>query len=317
MGETILFPDDQHRLLKLGEKALAKDDFQQALQYFQDCYQVAPEYTVQKRILFCLEKLGAYRQGLTMAQDHQEAYDRDPEGVDQLLRLYLLDQQYLTARSYLVALEKVQPLVAVDFSQWRHQLEHLETSQLFYDPDLATIKREVLRKLDEQGLPVAAPAWENFTNGLTFNCFVSLCSDLLPKINNPFLRPRLVEELLKLGYQETILIKNLEGVLVEVSLAEEVLPADSPVLAEMLSYLEEVHGQEDPVMAAAVASEVRAHFAMTFPFSPQVENPEAWSESYWLEYQVAMGQADMAALLPFNAIQAYKQRLREKMQGLY
>lgn len=110
MGETILFPDDQHRLLKLGEKALAKDDFQQALQYFQDCYQVAPEYTVQKRILFCLEKLGAYRQGLTMAQDHQEAYDRDPEGVDQLLRLYLLDQQYLTARSYLVALEKVQRL---------------------------------------------------------------------------------------------------------------------------------------------------------------------------------------------------------------
>ena len=36
MGETILFPDDQHRLLKLGEKALAKDDFQQALQYFED-----------------------------------------------------------------------------------------------------------------------------------------------------------------------------------------------------------------------------------------------------------------------------------------
>lgn len=317
MGETVLFPEGWQRKLKLGQQALAKQNYQQAVAYLQDAYQEHPDFSTHQQLLLALEKTGDYRQALALVADYQEDYLRDPLGFTQVFRLYLLDQHYLTAKKYLT--QGVNNGWVNTKAQKIHEeeLALLEKQQLFYDPELPIVKKAELLQIDKSGLPVSQKNWEEWSQGITIESFISITEALLEKISNPFLRPRLVEELLKLGVPDTLNICDLQGEIRSCSLSQLVLPEKDPVLLQMLHYLEAEHGHEDPALLQGVMSEVQAHFALSFPFSPQSAAPDFWAESYWLEYQVAIGEQDDAVLVPFSAIQEIKASYRKLLTALY
>lgn len=317
MGETIAFLEGWQRAVKLGETALAKKDYQKAVAYFEDAYRQRPTYPIHRRLLTALEKVGGYKQALAAAAEHQADYDHDPEGFAQLFRLLLLDQQYLAAKTYLVRAQRQGWLTDDVVKVRQEELALLEKQQLFYDPDLPVIKKTVLSRLDGSLTAIPQKNWEDWVQGLTTDRFVRIAESVLEQAHNPFLRPRLVEELLKLGVAKRIKIRDLEGNVRECQLAEIELPEADPALLEMLRYLEAEHGHEDPTILPLIAGEIQGHFALSFPFSPQRVDPEGWAESYWLEYQAAIGAVDPAVLNPFAEIQKIKARYRELLAGLY
>ena len=59
---------------------------------------------------------------------------------------------------------------------------------------------------------------------------------------------------------------------------------------------------------------MEAHFALAYPFAPQIKAPLEWAESYWQEYQVALGTIPVESLTSFAEIQLAKQDLRNLLQ---
>lgn len=314
MGQTILFPSDQEREQKLGKSAWEKGDYQKAQHHFEAAYQLAPDYELNRLLVGCLEKQGSFYQALQLAEEFQEAYDRDPVGFGQLFHLYLLRQDFLLARKYLRFGSRRPELVSVDFSQAEQELQQLEQVFAFYDLESVQEKREYLLQVNRSLLPVPQGKWEEVLNRLPYVSFVSIVKEVLGKARNPYLRPRLVEELVKLGFQKELSVQDLKGNLQTCCFAELQLPLEQPTLRQMLRHLENHHGQGDPVLLDSIKSEVEAHFALAYPFAPQNEAPQDWAESYWQEYQVALGMTGSESLTPFAAIQEAKQDLRNLLQ---
>lgn len=314
MGQTILFPSDREREEKLGKLAWEKGDYKKAQGHYEAAYQVAPTYQLNRLIVSCLEKQGAFFQALAFAAEYQEEYDRDPAGFGQLFHLYLLQQDFLLARKYLRFGARRPELGTVDFQGAKQELQQLEQVFAFYDLESVQEKREYLLQVNRNLLPVPQGKWEEVLARLPYASFVSIAKEVLAKAYNPYLRPRLVEELVKLGYQKELLVKDLKGQLQACCFADLCLPLEQPGLQQMLQHLESHHGQEDPVLLDSIKSEVEAHFALAYPFAPQNQAPQDWAESYWQEYQVALGAIDAESLAPFAEIQQAKQDLRNLLQ---
>ena len=314
MGQTILFPNDQEREIKLGNLSLEKGDYQEALKHFEKVYEKNPSYELNRQINRCLEKQGAFHQALLLAEEYQERYDCDPEGFNQVFHLYLLDQQFLLARKYWRFANKRAELAMVDFEQAKQELTQLEQVFSFYDPESLHQKREYLLKVNGSQLPLPNQKWEELIKGLPYASFVTIAKEILAKAHNPYLRPRLVEELVKLGYEKELFIQDVKGIKQNCVLKDLVLPENHPALLKMLDYLEANFSQEDPVLLDSIKAEVKAHFALSYPFCPQRKAPEAWAESYWVEYQVALGVQGDLRLEEFDKIQLEKQEWRSLLQ---
>lgn len=314
MGQTILFPNNQERERKLGQRAWEEGDYQKAQGHFERAYHQEPSYDLNRRLVGCLEKQGEFRRGLFVAEDYQEEYDRDPAGFGQLFHLYLLEQEFLQARKYLRLGAKRKELASVDFDLAKQELKQLEQVFAFYDGDRLQQKREYLLQINSDLMPIASKKWTEVMSHLPYASFVTIAKEVLAKAYNPYLRPRLVEELVKLGYQKEVSIRDLNGVKQKCRFDSLQLPEAQPALAEMLQYLEAEHGQKDPVLLDSIKGEVRAHFALAYPFAPQINAPLEWAESYWREYQVALGMDTPQTMAPFAEIQLVKQDLRNLLQ---
>lgn len=314
MGQTILFPNDQEREAKLGKLSFEKGDYQKAQEHFETAYAKNPSYELNRQINRCLEKKGEFHRALVLAEEYQEEYDRDPEGFHQLFHLYLLDQQFLMARKYWRFAKERDALATVDFEQAEQELTQLEQVLSFYEPESLHQKREYLLKANDSLLPLPNQKWAELITGLPYASFVTIAKEILAKAYNPYLRPRLVEELVKLGYQKELLIQDVKGRKQNCRLRELALPEQNPALFEMLDYLEANYSQADPVLLDSIKAEVKAHFALAYPFCPQVLAPKDWAESYWVEYQVALGTEGDFCLEEFSNIQLEKQELRNLLQ---
>lgn len=314
MGQTILFPSDREREEKLGKTAWEKGDYGKAQSHFERAYQAVPDYQLNRQIVSCLEKQGAFHQALQFAEEFQEEYDQDPAGFDQLFHLYLLHQDFLMARKYLCLATRRPALADFDFAQAKQELKQLEQVFAFYDLESVQEKREYLLQVNRSLFPVPQGKWEEVLARLPYASFVSIAKEVLAKAHNPYLRPRLVEELVKLGYQEELVIQDLKGVAQTCCFKDLRLPLELPTLRQMLQYLEKEHGQEDPILLDSIKGEVEAHFALAYPFAPQIKAPLEWAESYWQEYQVALGTIPVESLTSFAEIQLAKQDLRNLLQ---
>ena len=177
-------------------------------------------------------------------------------------------------------------LADFDFAQAKQELKQLEQVFAFYDLESVQEKREYLLQVNRSLFPVPQGKWEEVLARLPYASFVSIAKEVLAKAHNPYLRPPLVDELVKLGYQEELVIQDLKGVAQTCCFKDLRLPLELPTLRQMLQYLGKEHGQEDPILLDSIKGEVEAHFALAYPFALEIKAPLEWAESYWQKYQV-------------------------------
>ncbi|MFV0558307.1 MAG: hypothetical protein ACK5MW_06675 [Enterococcus sp.] len=309
MGEQISFPDEYQRLLRQADLAIAQADFLLAEKQLKKAYQLMADFALNLRLTKMLEKNGAYQAALALADEYYGHYFQEQVTFEHYFHLLLLNRQFLTAKKYL-------HLGETHAKSTRHLAEELtllEEVQKLLSQDEEVNKRQLLEQMCQAQQPITTKQWCDFSEGMTCAQFVRLVQVVLIKELNPFLRPKLVEELVKLKVSTPIEVQDLWGVQQQVIPANLPLPQDVPLLKQTLALLEEQLAQTDPQLAEGIAQEITAHVSLSYPVMFEKIEPALWLQSYYADYQAFLPERfhgcvkNEAALL---ACQKIKQDLR-------
>ncbi|MDN6639234.1 MAG: hypothetical protein L0L10_00490 [Tetragenococcus sp.] len=306
MADIIDFPDENKRLLESGNKNMQAQDFLAAKNDFKKLYQQEPIFSYAKKLVTALQHLGDYEGALQLADDHFTAFMNDREGFTEYFHLLLLDTQFLAAHKLLHNRKKTDFLV-----QLRKELNQLENAQEFLSYDLKNAKKKQLAYLDGTLQPIAPQEWQTLIKGISLADFLSICQEYLLEAQNPFIPPKLIEELVQDGATGDVFIDNKK-----VTLEELPLPEDTEVLRKTLAVVEE-EVQDNPQLKMLIIPEIKAHFALLYPFLPDKNQAVDWAQSYILEYQAMFGEnIDPKCWGEYQQIQDKKQKLRQIYQSL-
>ncbi|MDT2706540.1 hypothetical protein [Enterococcus dispar] len=315
MGEKIVFPDELERSIRLGQKAIEQKEYLTACGYFKKAYEMEMSFSVNQLYVAALLKLEDFEAALHVAQDFSEEYQSIEAALTQYVRILLLNQQFLIARkvisqSVLLTKEKRRTLT--------QQVEQLELAIDLLDPESLQVKRQLLKRWDKKQTPMPSAAWDEFQHQLTYPQFVALMQDFLPASNNNFLRPRLIEELVLLGCDKTILTNSWLEIGYQLDLKTLLLPEDLPALKKLQHYFESEIAAKNVQMAEYCIAELKTHLALTYPFVPFAENTMLWAQSYVLEYQRLMGDVTAEKSLgELSKINLQKEKISQIYQEIF
>ena len=131
------------------------------------------------------------------------------------------------------------------------------------------------------------------------------------QLTNPFILPKLVEELIACGVKEQMKVYSIFKGEQALDLATCPLFHDAPALSELLRLVDETWSNRDPQIAEAITIEVHAHFALLYPFLPLLEEISDWEKSYRYEYEGIFGDEIAAKQLAnYPEIQQLKEQIR-------
>lgn len=304
MSDILSFPNEAERLWANGNKKLAEQEFLAAKQLFEQLYRLEPNFQHCQKLVQILQDLGEFPQALEVAEDYLDDFLNEPTSFEMYLRLLMLDGQYLAVHRWLQQTSR-------SFEQIQQDLQKLEYAQALIGANERVIKKNQLQQWDQTNHPVPQKAWNNWLKNSSLTEFLQLAQEFLPTAKNPFLLPKLVEELVKVGATGEVIIQGKTVHLSELTLLEETAALRRAHECIQHQQLKDVQLEE------MITAEIDAHFALMYPFLPSEEEISAWIESYLLEYQQLFGdEAAGEKLQHYGAIQQKKQVLRQIYQKL-
>lgn len=300
MADIISFPDEAQRLFRSGEKQLEEGNFLAAKKIFRQLYEKNPAPLYADKLIECLVGSGEYAAALELFAE--QGFIEEEEGFSKYVHLLMLDGQFLACHQLLQKNEDPQLL---------SELKQLERVSQLLDPGNFQMKEQQLAKFDQDLPPIRQKDWQDFIHHLTRADFLKLCRSYLPKAKNPFIPPKLFEELVASGAKGKI---SYNGKTIE--LGSLPLPENAQVLKEVLQVVEE-ECQDQPQLLDLILPEIQAHFALMYPQLPPLETAFDWAQSYLLEYQALFADESASSELEkYREIQAEKDRLRLIYQKL-
>jgi len=306
MADIINFPDENKRLLESANKKMQKQDYLAAKKDFQQLYQQTPTYTYAKKLVTVLQHLDDYTAALALADEHFNAFINDADGFVRYFHLLLLDTQFLAAHKLLFYEKKQDQFFAL-----KEELTQLENAQSLLSDDLIKAKSRHLDALDKMQKPIAPRDWQELIKGISLPDFLMICQKYLKSAQNPFIPPKLVEELVKVGATGEVTIDNKK-----VELSQLPLPEEAEVLDKTIAVIEE-EVQDNPQLEDLIIPEVKAHFALLYPFLPDKKCAVDWAQSYILEYKAMFGEdISTRQLDDYQKIQEKKKKIRQIYQKL-
>lgn len=308
MAEMIPFPDKEAQLFASGTRKMLAQDYLAAKKDFEALYDLNPSFEGAQQLVEVYRLLGDFEGALFYAQEYEAKYLAQTDLFESYIHLLLLDTQYL----YVHRLLKNYPNEKLE-----KDLIQLETAQEFIGAHDLQIKEQLFENWSHLRQPILGAKWKKWLKGLSLSRFIHLTNKYLPTTTNPFLLPKVIEELVYCGVKETIGVKNIFGQFEEINLADVKLLNQSPQLALFLQLINDVWANDDLQLAEGIAMEGQAHFSLLYPFLPTVNEVPDWVESYGLEYKGMFGDEQaMLQLNDYEKIQQIKQKLRELYQEL-
>lgn len=303
MSEMIPFPDKAEQLLASGTRKMLAQDYLSAKKDFEKLYNFAPSFENVQQLIEVYRLLGDFEIAVFYAQEYEAEYLSNPDFFEQYIHLLLLDKQYLWVHRLL----KKRPN-----EKLQKDLIQLETTQEFIAEYDLQLKEQLFAQWGQQKQPIFGKKWESWLKGLSLSRFIYLTKKYLPTIENPFLLPKVVEELVSCGVKETLSFKTIDGRLQAVDLSKILPLPQAPQMVLFLELAAEAWENKDPQIAEGIAMEGQAHFSLLYPFLPEVSEIPRWIESYSLEYQSMFGnEKALESLKNYRNIQQTKQKLRE------
>lgn len=309
MGDTIEFPKPEDRLRYSAEKAYQAKDYLKAYHDYQKVYMMHPSFEINQSLVECLQQLADFGKALDVADDFLDDYLQDPNGFVQIGHLLILDGQYLQARKWLRLAEDLTAIAQSVRKKLAQELDKVEEVQQILGLEDFLGKKQALFAMDSSKQSLSGQTWQVFSKGLTKNQFVSLMIELLPQFTNPFLIPKLVEELVRLGSSQQFEMIDYMGNHQQIIPNQLSLLRDMPVLKQMRQAVNERIGQENPILAEGILAELNDHFALSYPFLPETQELDRWVQNYIDEYQDLFAKSEPRVI--DEEIQRKKTRLRK------
>jgi hypothetical protein len=309
MAEIYPFPNDQERLWSNAQRKMADKDFLQAQQLYQELYQQTPTFDCCRQLVAATQALGEFKQALAYAEDYLDNYLAEEEYFVEYMHLLIVAGQYLLARAYIQASD----FSATTQTSLIDELTQVEQAQQWLQVGYAqerTLKEKQLQRWEQRVQPAGQSEWTQWTQQLTYLDFQQLCQNYLPQATNPFLVPKLIEELVKLGDDQIYQLHNQS-----IDISQLVLPQQMPFVRVGLRYLTE-KTLANPQLEELVRAEWQAHCALMYPFLPQESEASLWIDSYLFEYQALFGDIEPVEQEIPLAIQEKKAKLRHIYQKL-
>lgn len=309
MGDTIQFPKPEDRLRHSAEKAYQAKDYLKAYHDYQEIYTEHSSFEINQSLVKCLQQLADFAKALEVADDFLDEYLQDPNGFVQIGHLLILDGQYLQARKWIRLAEEFSVISEAASENLVKELDKVEEVQQILGLEDFLGKKQSLLAMDSSNQPVSGHTWHVFSQGLTKDQFVSLMTELLPQLTNPFLLPKLVEELVRLGSSQQFELIDYMGGQRQIIPNQLSLLREVPVFSQMRQAVNERIGQENPTLAEGILEELNDHFALSYPFLPETQEIDRWVQSYIDEYQDLFAKSEPQAI--DEEIQRKKTRLRK------
>lgn len=308
MSEMIPFPDKAEQLLASGTRKMLVQDYLSAKKDFEELYRLDPSFENVHQLIEVYRLLGDFEAAVFYAQEYEADYLSNSDFFEQYIHLLLLNKQYLWVHRLL----KKRPN-----EKLQSDLFQLETTQEFIGEHDLQLKEQLFAQWAQQKQPIFGEKWGFWLKGLSLSRFIYLTKKYLPTVENPFLLPKVVEELVSCGVKEKLSFKTIDGRLQEVDLSKISPLPQAPQMVLFLELAAEAWENEDPQIAEGIAMEGQAHFSLLYPFLPEKSEIPRWIESYSLEYQSMFGNEDaLESLRCYEIIQQTKQKLREIYQEL-
>lgn len=293
MGEIISFPDENERLQKLADKQLAKGDFLAAKKSFKKLYEKSPNERYARKLIQILVRLGDYTSARSFFEEH--GLLTEEQDFSDYLHVLMLDNQFLTCHKWLQKRPNIELLEELDQLEQAHDL----ISSVLME------RQEQLASYDQRALPLSPEEWQNFTQSISLAEFLQLVQTYLPQADNPFLPPRLVEELVACGAKGEISLGEKK-----LALESLTLPEQAPVFVQIMHEIE-AECQDQPQLLELILADLNATFALMYPLLPALSEADSWVQSYLLEYQLMFGNEKVAVELnKYAQIQKKKTEIR-------
>lgn len=308
MSDMIPFPDKEKQLFASGTRKMVAQDYLSAKKDFEALYAFNPSFETVRQLVEIYRLLGDFEGAIFYAQEYETYYLEQADLFEQYVRLLLLDSQYLFVHRLLQKIpnEKLQA-----------DLIQLETTQEFIGERDLQIKEQLFSKWSQEQQPILGNKWRKWVKGLSLSRFIHFVKKYLPTAQNPFLVPKVVEELIFCGVKERLIFKTIDGVSQEVDLSEVIPLNQAPQMTLFLRLAADSWENEDPQIAEGIAMEGQAHFSLLYPFLPELADVPNWVESYSLEYKGMFGDEQaLEGLNDYQKIQQTKQKLRKIYQDL-
>lgn len=302
MSEMIQFPDKKRQLQGNATRKMLAHDYLAAKKDWLMLYELEPNFEVLSPLVETLRLLGDFEGAIAFASEYEWAYLSSEETLVDYAHLYLLDGQYIFVHRLLTKYPN---------ERLESELLQLEMAQdILGETDYDYHARQ-LTKWDAQLAPIGGKIWQNWLRKMTLNGFINLIKDYWGQLKNPFILPKLVEELIACGVKEQIKVYSIFKGEQVLDLATCPLFHDAPALSELLRLVDETWSNRDPQIAEAITIEVHAHFALLYPFLPLLEEISDWEKSYRYEYEGIFGDEIAAKQLAnYPEIQQLKEQIR-------
>lgn len=308
MSEMIPFPEKEQQLFASGTRKMLAKDYLSAKKDFETLYALSPTFENVQPLVEVYRLLGDYEGATFYTQEYEAFYLETKELFEQYVHLLLLDSRYLYVHRLLQKIpnEKLQ-----------NDLIQLETTQEFIGAYDLQIKEQLFVQWSNERKPVIGKKWEKWLKGLSLSRLIYFSKKYLPSVKNPFLLPKVVEELVFCGVKESLTFKTISGSLEEVHLSELKPLNETPQMALFLRLVAEQWENDDPQVAEGIVMEGQGHFSLLYPFLPALDQVSAWVDSYSLEFKGMFGDEEaLQRLNSFQTIQQTKQKLRKIYQEL-
>ncbi|KAF1306037.1 hypothetical protein [Candidatus Enterococcus willemsii] len=304
MTEIFSFPDEPQRLWINGNKKMEEQEFLAAKEDFLQLYQLEPTFRHCRKVVSVLQMLGEFSAALDFAEDYFDHFLAEEAAFVEYVHLLLLDEQYLFAHRLLHQ-------APFETSQLVNELQQLEQMQEWMAVDHQQIKWQQLLRWDQSKSPIPQKAWHKWIKGMSLNNFFQLCQDYVALRKNPFILPKLIEELVRDGAQQSI---QIDEQVIDLATLKDL---DQMPIFQRIKQAVENQQLKDPQMKEMLLTEINAHFALMYPLLPPEVDAQKWADSYVLEYQSWFGdEVAQKELENYATIQAKKQQIREIYQGL-
>lgn len=301
MSDILSFPDKQKQLLINGKKKLTEKNFLAAKKDFLMLYEREPSYSNCCLVIASMRALGEYKEALHYVEFHLDDFLKKEQGIESYGQLLLLDGQYLAVHRLLKKYPHQEKL--------REDLEQIETVQHIFSEHTLSEKEAFLLRIDQTNRPIQKKEWQTLIDSVSFADFLAISKDYLPKAKNPFVPPKIIEELVKDGATGDIYFKKQIIDLEKLSLLQ-----DSPALKTAVQVIEQ--GTKNPQLLELTKAELTGHFALLYPLLPSVDEAKKWGESYLLEFQNLLEEKDTSEeLKKYTAIQKKKEKIRQIYQN--
>lgn len=302
MNKIIEFPDADAQKLIQAKKAMEQQEWLRAKSLFEALLQkggAKDAFFID--YLQVLQHLGEFSYAIQKMRQAGNTFLI--ENYEWYLHLIMLNEEWLMAHRLLVKRPNSTLLA---------ELEQLESLQPLLYPTLLEEKRGMLLRFAEQSQPPLPKEWGKFREKLTLPQLFELSRAYLPRAKNPFLVPKLVEELVCCGAIGSVEIQTIFDETLSCELSSVKSLVEEQIFIEILENLEK-ELEQYPGLFEVARGEVHSQMALMYPFLP--EEIVTWSNYYqkYIYYQFF----EEESLPDYSDEEAQIHQKTEKIRAIY